>query len=172
MKKRWVRYIMLIVILMGSVAYQGSLFTYVQADQGTINPDEVITKLDKGRLNGNGIKLDVPKVKPKVDRKVAEEVARKSFGGLINKATDVSVEFHLVTNETFAAFSEVALEKNPELKTRGHMDKTPAYIISYKGVSHPVSVPSDFEGPTPVLNEINVVVDANTGEVLMAFSNR
>lgn len=52
------------------------------------------------------------------------------------------------------------------------MNNTPAYIVTYSGMSYASHVPDGFTGQVPVHHEYNIVVDANSGEVLMAFSYR
>jgi hypothetical protein len=65
-----------------------------------------------------------------------------------------------------------ALQKDQKLKETGYMLDQPVYIITYKGLSIEGNVPANYQGTPPVHHEFNVVVDATTGEPLMAFSYR
>jgi hypothetical protein len=162
---------LLMALLIGAVYYNTDP-TPVEADATGANPDEVVTKLDKDKLAKDDIHLDVPKVKAKISPRDVEAIARQEFAGIVENSKDVKVEYHLITNKSFQLFSQAALDKNLDLKTKKHMDKMPAYIVSFQGASYQTHTPAGFQGPAPVQSEINVVIDAMSGEVLMAFSNR
>ncbi len=137
-------------------------------DKSHASEGKVITDLDLIELSKDHIKLDVPETEPKVDSEAAKKKAKEAFAGFTVDAKEVKAEYHLITNEVFRAFSQQALNKNLNLKAKKHMDKLPAYIISFKGVTfygHSV-----YGGQRPVHHEFNVIVDAISGEALMAFS--
>ena len=52
------------------------------------------------------------------------------------------------------------------------MDKLPVYIISFRGMTFYGNVKPGSNAEPPVHHEFNVVVDATTGVVLLAFSNQ
>lgn len=107
-----------------------------------------------------------------VSESLALEEAKQEFPQWEVDSDEVTIEYHKITNDTFRDFSEEALEKNPQLKKTGYMSELPVYIVSYKGMSYEGNVPDSYEGEVPVHHEYNVVIDASTGEPLMAFSYR
>jgi len=132
----------------------------------------ITTDLDTNAMAFDHIKLDVPQSIPLIDSNTAIENAKKAFPDWAADAKQVKAEYHLVSNDTFECFSDAALNKNADLKTKKHMDKTPAYIVSFRGMTYYGHVPNGFKGNIPVHHEYNVIVDATSGEPLMGFSDR
>lgn len=165
MKKSLLRSIIISVI---TVLALSSLVFAATSENGQV----VKTKLDTKAMEVDHIKLNVPQTAAVIDSQTAIENAKKAFPDWAADAKEVSVEYHLVTNNTFKLFSDDALNKNSDLKNKKHMDKLPAYIVSFSGMTYYAHVPKDFKGEIPAHHEYNVIVDAKSGEPLMGFSNR
>jgi hypothetical protein len=136
-----------------------------------VNAD-VTTNQDIKQLQMQHIILDIPKVNSKISKDEAILKAKEAFPQWANDATETMVEYHLVSNDDFQMFSDNAKEKNADIKSKNHLDKVPAYIVSFKGMSYQGHVPSGFKGVVPVHHEYNVIVDAMSGEPLYGFSYR
>lgn len=132
----------------------------------------VKTELDTGKMLAAGMSIDTPAAPGKIKEQEALESAKQHFPGWARDAKEVKVEYHLMTNKRYQGFSQEALEKNANLKAKKHMDKTPVYIVSFKGMEYEVGAPIKYKGEKIIHHEYNVVVDATTGVPLMGFSHR
>jgi hypothetical protein len=155
----------------------GSLYVGNEKDSAqATNVAEIVeagkTYHDKAKLKDvMGITLETPKEKAKIDTNKVLEAAQQGFSGLVNTPSDIRIEYHLMTNPSMRSFSPTAMEKNPKLKSKGFMEQLPVYIVTFRGVDYQRHAPIGQSAKTEK-REINVVVDAETGEVLQAFSYR
>lgn len=164
--KLWISIITILIL------FSASAFAY--ADSTSLNSG-IVSDHDQKQLAIMNIQFQDSTIigtQNLVSKDLALENAKKIFPAWANDATQTKIEFHLVTNKTFKGFSKEALSKNSVLKTKGFMDKIPAYVISYVGMSYTANIPADFKGEVPIHHEYNVIVDATTGEPLMGFSYR
>jgi hypothetical protein len=135
------------------------------------------TDHDLKKLEDMSMKFETPATQAKIYASVAIKNAEKTFGTM---SEDIHVEYQLVTSP-FRLFSDEAITKNPDLKSKG-IEKLQAYIISFRGLDIPSSSGPKLDvlnnAPVEQLehrrsnNEFNVVVDATTGVTLEAFSYR
>jgi len=129
------------------------------------------TQHDLSQINNNGISLKKPSVEPAISEAKAIDLASQYADVYANTAKSIVAEYHLMTNDQFYLFSESAKEKNPKLKKDGILCDTPVYIVSFKGINRVGH--NSFGGKEPtVFQEFNLVVDANSGEILYGFSYR
>jgi hypothetical protein len=138
---------------------------------GVENTDHDLKKLEQMSM-----KFETPATQAKIYASVAIKNAEKTFGIM---SEDIHVEYQLVTSP-FRLFSDEAITKNPDLKSKG-IEKLQAYIISFRGLDIPSSAakleelnnaPVEQQEHRRNNNEFNVVVDATTGVTLEAFSYR
>jgi hypothetical protein len=128
---------------------------------GLENTDHDIKKLEQMNM-----KFETPATQAKIKASIAIKKAEKFFG---TKSKDIHVEYQLLTSP-FRLFSDDAITKNPDLKSKG-IEKLPAYIISFRGFDIQSQGPRR-QSEMPSCDELNVVVDAKTGVVLLSFSYR
>lgn len=127
--------------------------------------------MNSNTLDKVGIKLESPSIsEAKITKEIAIKSAQNAFPEWYNDATEISSNYYLISNKNFKSFSTIALNTDSNLKNKGYMDKLPVYIVTFSGMSYNSAVPNGYTGDTPVHNEYNVVVDANSGEALMGFS--
>lgn len=145
----------------------------VNAGDTFIMDASIQTEQDVSFLQSSGVKLKRPTVGADITSDDAIAAASKFSPGFAQEAKIITWEYQLLTNNNFAAFSEAAKEKNPRLKEDGLLIDTPVYIVTFKGITkigH--NAYSKLNRAATMLKEYNVVVDANSGEVLYAFSYR
>ncbi|KEO82438.1 hypothetical protein [Tumebacillus flagellatus] len=129
------------------------------------------TELNLTTLSKIHMRLDVPPGQAKMDKNAVLEQIKTKYADATSESKQVKIEYQLVTNPDFTAFTTSALEKNPELKAKGYMEKFPVYIVTFKGIHEEGHVPLNYKGQTPIHTEMSIVVDAQTGEELMGFSH-
>ncbi len=100
----------------------------------------------------------------KAGEAAAIQTAAKEYNQIGNNG--VKVKHCLITSST-QMFSEESLEKDPALKQKGHMDKLPVYIVSFKT---PPYHPAPDSKEDPIIDEVHIVIDALSGLPLMSFS--
>jgi hypothetical protein len=122
-------------------------------------PDQLLKHL------GMIIKEDLNSV-PRVNKQAALTLAAEYFG-LSHVAKDVHAQYNILTYKGIktAGISEKARNANPKLKEAAYIKDIPVWIVSYQGLNlkraHGV-----------VLHEHNIVIDAETGELLFGFKYR
>ena len=116
-----------------------------------------------------GITFDAPgSIVPGIDATTAIARARDEFGGLVDEASEVYTAFGLFTSSKYGT---VASEDGSVTQ----YVSVPAWIVTLAGVSIPPSGPrreGAKEGRMGTATELNVVVNADTGNYMMAFSYR
>jgi hypothetical protein len=133
---------------------------------------QVTTNFDADDLAKIGIKLDDPIETAKLNSDEILKKVKEQFAIASREAKEIKIEYKLMTQPNFTAFSEEALNKNPELKAKGRIDKLPVYIVTFSGLEY-----NGFGGEPggvqpPPFHECNVVVDAETGANIMSFATK
>jgi hypothetical protein len=125
-------------------------------------------------LADRNIILEAPTNSAAIDSKTAVETAKAKHPEWASVAKEIKVENQLLTNKNWEALPPIAFEKNPALKSKGHPERIPVYIVSFQGLNEQArSFPKNFQGTPPApTTEWNVVVDATTGIPLMSFTYR
>jgi uncharacterized membrane protein YkoI len=105
------------------------------------------------------ITLSPPTTKPKLTPQEAISIANKNSSYDATHAKQIIVEYQLIT------------DKASQVPHYGFMKRVPGYIVSYEGLH--VQGHGYSRNHIPAENtEINFVIDANTGQLLVAFSYR
>lgn len=133
----------------------------------------VSTIQDTAKLAGMGISFDstVNFNLPShlITKNDAIRIANQTFAQLDSKATNIHVEFQLVTDSAVKMFSPEEKHLNPSVVSNG-IRKMPCYIVTYNGVD---VTSKAILGRTPIINhEYNVLIDALTGQILFGFTYR
>ncbi|MCD9022086.1 PepSY domain-containing protein [Cohnella silvisoli] len=161
-RKNWITVLMLAAAVTAVSSYA------IKANAGQDNSP--ITAQDQAELLLDGVTLKKPDVATALSNDQAISIASKYAPGYAKEANEINAEYQLMTNNQFALFSDAAKEKNPKLNEEGFLKDTPVYIVTFKGITKKGHA---LRGQEPVVNhEFNVVVDANSGEVLYAFTYR
>lgn len=128
------------------------------------------TLIDSSFLKQHNMSLKKPNTVAILSEEDAIKAASEYFQ-IAASAKSIKVEYHLLTSPSINSFSESALNKNEKLKKEG-LNGTPVYIVTFKGVEFPSAGGSIRGGKIQhvTFTENNVVVDANSGEVLFSFS--
>jgi len=115
------------------------------------------------------MKLETPTTPAKISNEQAIQAASQTYDGLSKQVKNIHAEYHLLTHSGFksAGLSQSAKQKNPQLNQG--LQRTPVYIITFQGVAVEGLGGGTKNPNRPIMNEYNVVVDANTGEVLFSF---
>lgn len=155
-----------LLVLMVIVAVSLSIFLFnVFANEPDIQPSEL--------KNNMGIDIEVNNTKPNITREQAIETAKLAFG--ITNAKTVTAQTNIMTWQGFTDFSEQALSKNSVLKEKGYLDKSPVWIVSFRGLRITRSGGpnlTDEQRQSSFHQEENAVIDATTGEPLFIFTYR
>ncbi|MCD1259310.1 hypothetical protein B5M42_010730 [Paenibacillus athensensis] len=127
------------------------------------------TKHDIEKLGQMNFKLEPAMDEPIVQEDVAIKSASEAFPSAAGDATSVTVEYQLVTQDSYEMISDEAKRKNKKLEQDGRIHQLPAYIVSFHGLHiHPSRGGADRTEH----EEFNVVIDAASGEALMGMSYR
>lgn len=160
-----------IITILGVIAVATYTST-VLVNAKSADSEPAITEHSPEGLKTVGIKLKKPQQQPKISEDQAIENASMFQPNLAEKAKKIRAEYQLVTKE-FYALSDAAKEKNPQLKKDGYLNDTPVYIVTFKGVERPTHITtgqSDDDVKKITVDDVSVIVDANSGEVLLGFS--
>lgn len=132
----------------------------------------VQTEQSQTFLNQNNISLKKSTTKPNITEKDAIELASRYCDVIAPTATSIKVEYHLMTNPGMKGFSEAAKAKNAQLNRDDYLNNTPVYIVTFKGINLKSmgGVPHGSKKQHVIFHENNVVVDANSGEILFSYS--
>lgn len=139
-------------------------------DKTTQQLQAAVTEHDTNRLKIHSIILNKPTQPAAISTEKAIEIASNYAVGFAKEAKSIVAEYQLITNTSLNLFSEAAKEKNPKLKNDGYLNVTPVYIVSFKGVNGRGRAAHGKQAAT--YTELNVVVDANSGELLFSFNYR
>lgn len=156
-----------ILIVVTSLALLLGIFVTRTTQAAPVETEQNVNELSKMSIH-----ISHPTSSPKIDEKTALENAKATFPKWASDANNVKIEYQIMTNDSFNAFSPEALEKNSDLKKKNKIDNLPVYIISFKGMSYEAKTPHGYKGKPFVHHEYNVVVDAATGVPLFGYSYR
>ncbi|MDA8442421.1 MAG: PepSY domain-containing protein [Peptococcaceae bacterium] len=125
------------------------------------------------QLKEAGISLVTPKSPPSISKNQAISIAKKQLGPQTKNAKSITAEYWAVLNNSFKGFSAVALAKNPKLQNNAQ-NAVPIWIVSFRGLSiAPRGGRPGLKYPSNAYHtELNVFIDANTGEPLYTLSYR
>ncbi|MBB3111984.1 hypothetical protein FHS18_004052 [Paenibacillus phyllosphaerae] len=154
---------------------QSEVDTLVSADDEKSNNNaEVQTELDRQFLNDHRMFLKKPTNSASISEEDAIKLASSYADVIASQAKTIKAEYQLLTNTDFTVFSENAKKKNQQLAKDGHLNETPVYIVTFKGVDLRSSGGVSRGGKTEhvIFHENNVVVDATSGEILFSYSNK
>lgn len=167
-------------ILLLSIVTTGLVlvFSYVaNAKQDSANnikhqfiSDTQKTTHDLKSLEKAGNKLDNASISAKITPEQAVELASEYRPDYASQAKDIVVEYYQLTNTAFNAFSDSTKSNNKYLSKEGFLEKAPSYIVSFKGITRTGKAPKGLQAP--VFHEYNVVIDADSGEVLFSLAYR
>ncbi|KEO84800.1 PepSY domain-containing protein [Tumebacillus flagellatus] len=144
MKKKYIAVTAVGLLLGGLAWFSGAAMTPAEAG--------LHTRLDRQALAADGITLDVPDHDPQIVQNDALERAKAAYGGMLAGNWDVQVEYHLISGPTVIS-----------AKNARHLERTPCYLVLFTRTDPPAP-------GSPRL--VHVLVDAQSGEVLQAFSHR
>jgi hypothetical protein len=122
---------------------------------------------DSGKLKNVGISMELPTVKPFISEDEAISAAKNFLGSQATNAK-ISAEYWNITNKSFKDFPPVAKEKNSKLNNG--QNSLPTWIVSFRDITIPRRGPVGYK--LAAFTEINIVIDALTGEILYRFSYR
>ncbi|MFD3447177.1 hypothetical protein ACFDTO_21510 [Microbacteriaceae bacterium 4G12] len=131
----------------------------------------VSTLQDVTSLKEFGLTYQVPVTKSatKISKDNALQIVSNLYPSYASTAKNVVVEYQLVSGNE-QNFSDIAKQKNPQLAHDNRLNQTPCYIVTFEGIKRSSKVPF---GAKPIeLHEYNVIIDANSGEVLFSFTYR
>ena len=114
-----------------------------------------------------GIRYDLPAVASRVTQDQAVAAATARLGQpLAAQASQIETRYVLFTDEQWYQ-QDAAGVKHYVLQ------RVPAWVVTFSGVNFALSGGGRDSSPTPRFNhEVNVVIDARTGEYLQLFSYR
>lgn len=75
-----------------------------------------------------------------------------------------------MTNPNMQMFSEAAKEKNVQIKKDGYLNDTPVYIVTFNGITKHTHNPIGSTMSNTVNKQYQIVLDANSGEILCGFT--
>ncbi|RAU92730.1 hypothetical protein [Paenibacillus sp. YN15] len=158
-----------LLTLFTTVALSIALPITISATNEPSNVESTIkTKQNQVFLTQNNIILKTPDTKSKISEEEAINLALKYCDALKPDPSNIAVEYQLMTYSNFHEFSEAAKSKNQKLKEEGYLNNTPVYIVTLKGLNFP-SMGGRAQGSKIqhiILHEKNVIIDADTGEIL------
>ena len=107
-----------------------------------------------------GIRCETPNVPPVITDAQAIQAARDRKPRLADQATSIATRYVLFSDDQY--FTTDA--------TGQHLawQRVPAWVVTFTGVN----LPSKGGDPDAVNHEVNIVIDARTGEYLQLFSYR
>jgi len=167
-------------ILLLSVVTAGLvlIFSYVaNAKQDSANnikhqfiSDVQKTTHDIKSLEKAGNKLENTSITAKITPEQAAKLASEYRPDYASQATDIVVEYYQLTNTAFNAFSDITKNNSKYLSKEGFLEKAPCFIVSFKGITRTGHSPKGLQAP--IFHEYNVVIDADSGEVLFSLAYR
>lgn len=134
-------------------------------------PTNVHTNQSQTFFAQHNITLTSPTIQPKIQKDEAVKLALNYLDAFSPNDSDITIEYQLMTF-IYGGISEAAFSKNEQIKKDGSLNKTPVYIVTIKGLNFPSMGGRAYGSKVePMkLHEKNVVLDANSGEVLFTYS--
>jgi hypothetical protein len=108
-----------------------------------------------------GIRYEVPNVAPVITEAQAIQAAKHRKPGLADQATSIETRYVLFSDDGYFDKDTTGRQYRP-------WQRVPAWVVTFKGVI----LPSRGGDPDAVNHEVNIVIDARTGEYMQLFSYR
>ena len=108
-----------------------------------------------------GIRYEVPSVAPVITEAQAIQAAKGRKPGLADQAASIETRYVLFSDDGFFDKDATGRQYRP-------WQRVPAWVVTFKGVI----LPSRGGDPDAVNHEVNIVIDARTGEYMQLFSYR
>ena len=108
-----------------------------------------------------GIRYETPNVPPVITDAQAIQAARDRKPRLADQATSIATRYVLFSNDQYF-ITDATGQKHLVWQ------RVPAWVVTFTGVN----LPSRGGDPDAVNHEVNIVIDARTGEYLQLFSYR
>ncbi|TEB10201.1 hypothetical protein Psfp_04197 [Pelotomaculum sp. FP] len=128
------------------------------------------TTHDLKALEKAGNKLENASINAKITPEQAVEIVSQDRPDYASQAIDIVVEYYQLTNTAFNAFSDDTKNNNKYLSKDGFLEKAPCYIVSFKGITRAGKAPEGMQAP--IFHEYNVVIDADSGDILFSLAYR
>jgi hypothetical protein len=106
-----------------------------------------------------GIRYETPNVPLVITEARAIQAAKDRKPGLADQATSIATRYVLFSDDRYFDKDATGRQYRP-------WQKGPAWVVTFTGVN----LPSRGGDPDAVNHEVNVVIDARTGEYLQLFS--
>lgn len=140
-------------ILIGAAAAALLLIIVASADEPT-------PQVAPNTLQSIGIRISPAPGVPKISEAGAIAAATAWAPGLPDQATSVTAQFVLFSDDN-------NFRPLPGGGTEYLIQQLPAWLVTFQGLAMPPNI-----GKGPLNTELNVVIDASTGEFVEAFSYR
>ena len=108
-----------------------------------------------------GIRYATPNVAPVITEAQAIQAAKDRKPGLADQATSIETRYVLFSDDGYFDKDATGQQYRP-------WQKVPAWVVTFKGVILPLRG-GDLDA---VNHEVNIVIDARTGEYMQLFSYR
>jgi hypothetical protein len=108
-----------------------------------------------------GIRYEVPSVAPVITEEQAIQAAKNRKPGLADQAASIETRYVLFSDDGHFDKDATGRQYRP-------WQKVPAWVVTFKGVI----LSSRGGDPDAVNHEVNIVIDARTGEYMQLFSYR
>ena len=108
-----------------------------------------------------GIGYETPNVAPAITEAQAIQAARDRKPGLTDQAASIETRYVLFSDDGYFDKDAIGRQYRP-------WQKVPAWVVTFKGVI----LPSRGGDPDAANHEVNIVIDARTGEYMQLFSYR
>src|SRR3954451_6302431 len=108
-----------------------------------------------------GIRYETPNVAPVITEAQAIQAARDRKPGLADQAASTETRYVLFSDDGFFERDATGQPYRPR-------QQVPAWVVTFKGVI----LPSRGGDPDAANHEVNIVIDARTGEYMLLFSYR
>ncbi len=156
-------------ILVSAIIVGGIALIAVNNVQANVPSATATTIQNVNQLASMGITFANPgTLVPLITKDQAVQIAAQTFAPLAATAKSVHVELQLVTDKTTKMFSPKEMQENPQVALNG-LANTPCYIVTYEGINFTKSIPNHAD---VVNHEYNVLIDAQTGQILYGFTYR
>ncbi len=124
--------------------------------------------LDKKMLK-KVAKMDIvdTDVNTTICREDAIKIVKDQFPLLSEQAKNIKAQKVMLTQPGCGPLSNESVSKNNSLKEKGYIDNIPVWIVVLKDGNY--NMPSNGTGDNKKSADMQIIIDANSGEVLNAF---
>ncbi|NLI90684.1 MAG: hypothetical protein GX434_00370 [Peptococcaceae bacterium] len=164
-------------IIVPSLLLLGVTAVFAAADNNsdsTLSSDSLEILTQDVNFNKHGFEIKELKHETKLNRSDAIKIATDYVGDKISKESKktTAIKCYLTNNVTQVIPKEYqhVLENNESNPQPLRFKDCPVWIVTFSGVTMQIIPPKDYKGEVNFLVDKNVVIDANTGEVLEAIA--